>query len=83
MIALRPRPEWAARWHAAGHWREPSILDLAAQRMAAAPGKTAVIEGSVTTPDRRHLDRLFLAIQSGSGVASVRRKFNVSRLGPR
>jgi len=47
------------------------------------PGKTAVIEGSVTTPDRRHLDRLFLAIQSVSGVASVRRKFNVSRLGPR
>ena len=47
------------------------------------PGGTAVIEGSVTTPDRKHLDRLFLAIRSVSGVTSVRRKFNVSRLGPR
>ena len=47
------------------------------------PGGTAVIEGSVTTPDRRHLDRLFLAIRGVPGVTSVRRKFNVSRLGSR
>jgi len=47
------------------------------------PGGTAVIEGSVTTPDRRHLDKLFLAIRSVPGVTSVRRKFNVSGLGSR
>ena len=47
------------------------------------PGGTAVIEGSVSTPDRRHLDKLFLAIRSVPGVTSVRRKFNVSRLGSR
>jgi GTP pyrophosphokinase len=47
------------------------------------PGGTAVIEGSVTTPDRRHLDRLLLAIRGVPGVTSVRRKFNVSRLGSR
>jgi GTP pyrophosphokinase len=47
------------------------------------PGRTAVIEGSATTPDRRHLDKLLLAIRAVPGVTSVRRKFNVSRLGPR
>ncbi len=44
---------------------------------------TAVVEGSVTTPDRRHLDKLLLAIRAVPGVTSVRRKFNVSRLGSR
>ncbi|MBK6405578.1 MAG: bifunctional (p)ppGpp synthetase/guanosine-3',5'-bis(diphosphate) 3'-pyrophosphohydrolase [Holophagales bacterium] len=47
------------------------------------PGRTAVIEGSATTPDRRHLDKLLLAIRAVPGVTTVRRKFNVSRLGPR
>ena len=47
------------------------------------PGGTALIEGSVTTPGRRHLDRLFLSIRAVPGVSGVRRKFNVSRLGSR
>ncbi|HQN06446.1 MAG TPA: bifunctional (p)ppGpp synthetase/guanosine-3',5'-bis(diphosphate) 3'-pyrophosphohydrolase [Thermoanaerobaculia bacterium] len=47
------------------------------------PGGTALIEGSVTAPGRRHLDKLFLAIRSVPGVTGVRRKFNVSRLGSR
>lgn len=57
MIALRPRPEWAARWRAAGHWRDQSILDLVAQRIAATPGKTAVVDASGTRLSWADLDR--------------------------
>ena len=48
MIPLRPRPALAARYHAAGHWRDRSILDLVAARVAATPGKTAVIDARGT-----------------------------------
>lgn len=57
MIALRPRPEWAARYHAAGHWRDQSILDLVADRIAATPGKTAVIDASGTRLSYAELDQ--------------------------
>ncbi|MBI5720988.1 MAG: AMP-binding protein [Rubrivivax sp.] len=56
MIALRPRPEWAARWHAAGHWREQSILDRVADRIAATPGKSAVIDARGTRLSYAELD---------------------------
>lgn len=39
---------------------------------------TATIEGSVTTVDRRHLEKLIVALRALPGVTDVRRKFNVS-----
>ncbi len=43
-------------------------------------GDAALITGSVTVPDRKHLDKLLAAIRGVAGVTGVRRKFNVSRL---
>lgn len=57
MIALRPRPEWAARYHAAGHWRDRSIADLVADSIAARPDKTAVIDASGTRLSYAELDQ--------------------------
>ncbi len=42
---------------------------------------TAVIEGSITTPGRRHLDRLLVSLRGVPGVSAVRRKFNVGGSG--
>jgi GTP pyrophosphokinase len=39
---------------------------------------TATITGSITTPDRKHLDRLLVSLRSLAGVLDVRRRFNVS-----
>ena len=42
------------------------------------PDGTATIEGSITTVDRKHLDKLLVALRALPGVTQVRRKFNVS-----
>ena len=39
---------------------------------------TATIEGSVTTPDRRHLDKLITGLRAVAGVTRVRRKFGIA-----
>jgi GTP pyrophosphokinase len=39
---------------------------------------TATIEASVTTLDRKHLDKLLVSLRALPGVTEVRRKFNVS-----
>ncbi len=39
---------------------------------------TATIEGSVTTPDRKHLEKLLANLRKLDGVSQVRRKFNPS-----
>ncbi len=39
---------------------------------------TATIEGSVTTRDRRHLEKLLLTLRALPGVTEVRRRFNLS-----
>jgi GTP pyrophosphokinase len=39
---------------------------------------TAKIEGSVTTRDRRHLEKLLVTLRSVPGITEVRRKFNLS-----
>jgi guanosine-3',5'-bis(diphosphate) 3'-pyrophosphohydrolase len=39
---------------------------------------TATIEGSVTTRDRRHLEKLLVALRALPGVTEVRRRFNLS-----
>ncbi len=71
----------------------PGLLAKITQTIAAAnsniqtiqartlPDGTATIDGSVTTPDRRHLDKLLVALRSLPGVNQVRRKYNSSRLG--
>jgi GTP pyrophosphokinase len=41
------------------------------------PDGTATIEGSVTTPDRKNLDKLLVALRAVPGVTGVRRRFNV------
>ncbi len=41
----------------------------------------ATIEASITTIDRRHLDRLLVALRSVPGVTHVKRKFNVEQSG--
>ena len=45
------------------------------------PDGTATIQGSVTTPDRKHLDKLLLTLRGLTGVTQVRRRYNSSRLG--
>ncbi|KAA0254619.1 bifunctional (p)ppGpp synthetase/guanosine-3',5'-bis(diphosphate) 3'-pyrophosphohydrolase [Acidobacteria bacterium ACD] len=42
---------------------------------------TATIDGSVTTPDRKHLDRLLLALRGLPGVIQVRRKYHTAQTG--
>ena len=37
--------EFAAKWRAEGHWTEPTLRDLAAQRCAEDPDKVMLIEG--------------------------------------
>ena len=39
---------------------------------------TATIEGSVTTKDRRHLEKLLVTLRALPGVTTVRRRFNLS-----
>ena len=39
---------------------------------------TATIEGSVTTRDRRHLEKLLVTLRGVPGVTEVRRRFNLS-----
>ena len=39
---------------------------------------TAMIEGSVTTRDRRHLEKLLVTLRALPGVTEVRRRFNLS-----
>ena len=39
---------------------------------------TATIEGSVTTRDRRHLEKLLVTLRRVPGVTEVRRRFNLS-----
>jgi guanosine-3',5'-bis(diphosphate) 3'-pyrophosphohydrolase len=39
---------------------------------------TATIEGSVTTRDRRHLEKLLVTLRALPGVTEVRRRFNLS-----
>ncbi|HSB36789.1 MAG TPA: ACT domain-containing protein, partial [Thermoanaerobaculia bacterium] len=39
---------------------------------------TATVEGSVTTKDRRHLEKLLVTLRGLPGVTSVRRRFNLS-----
>lgn len=39
---------------------------------------TATIEARVTTPDRRHLEKMLVALRAVPGVTDVRRKFNVA-----
>jgi GTP pyrophosphokinase len=39
---------------------------------------TATIEGSVTTRDRRHLEKLLVKLRSLPGVTEVRRRYNLS-----
>lgn len=41
------------------------------------PEKTARITGAVTVNDRKHLDRLLVALRAVPGVLEVRRRFNV------
>ena len=43
------------------------------------PDGTATIDSYVTTPDRKHLDKLLVTLRSLPGVNQVRRKFNSSR----
>ena len=39
---------------------------------------TATIEGSVTTRDRRHLEKLLTTLRGVPGVTEVRRRYNLS-----
>lgn len=42
-------------------------------------GRTAAISATLTTADRKHLDRLLVAIRGVAGVTQVRRKFHTNR----
>jgi GTP pyrophosphokinase len=42
---------------------------------------TAAISATLTTADRKHLDRLLVAIRGVAGVTQVRRKFHTQRVG--
>ena len=43
------------------------------------PDGTATIDSNVTTPDRKHLDKLLIALRALPGVNQVRRKYNSTR----
>jgi GTP pyrophosphokinase len=43
------------------------------------PDGTATIDSNVTTPDRKHLDKLLVTLRGLPGVNQVRRKYNSTR----
>lgn len=48
-FATRQDPDRAARWRAAGHWRDQTLHDLLSARVASVPDKVAITDGTRST----------------------------------